>query len=73
MGRTAYQDLQSTAAQLDEVSRSEDRVESDARGRLPVPSHRHATCAWCGLAFATIVELLDHVELGHVPHEPIAA
>lgn len=33
---------------------------------LPTPSKAHATCAWCGIRFRTIVELIDHVDLGHV-------
>lgn len=39
--------------------------------RLPKPSRRHATCAWCGDRFDTIVDLIDHVDAGHV--EPGAA
>jgi len=34
---------------------------------LPQPSKVHATCAWCRTNFATIVELIDHVDHGHVP------
>jgi hypothetical protein len=33
---------------------------------LPPPSKGHATCAWCGLACPTIVELIDHVDTGHL-------
>jgi hypothetical protein len=33
---------------------------------LPAPSRAHATCAWCGAAYRTIVELIDHVDVGHV-------
>lgn len=33
---------------------------------LPVPSKRHATCAWCGHTYPTIVELIDHVDNGHI-------
>ena len=33
---------------------------------LPEPSKDHATCAWCGLGLATIVELMDHVDAGHL-------
>jgi hypothetical protein len=33
--------------------------------RLPQPSHKHATCAWCNQDFDTIVQLLDHVDNGH--------
>lgn len=32
---------------------------------LPRPSRSHATCAWCRMHFATIVELIDHVDAGH--------
>lgn len=32
---------------------------------LPRPSKTHATCAWCREHFATIVELIDHVDAGH--------
>lgn len=32
---------------------------------LPVPSSKHATCAWCRTHFDSIVELLDHVDNGH--------
>ena len=34
--------------------------------RLPDPSHKHATCAWCRMDFDTIVQLIDHVDNGHV-------
>lgn len=33
---------------------------------LPPPSKGHATCAWCGTVCATIVELIDHVDVGHL-------
>ena len=33
---------------------------------LPEPSRRHATCAWCSSSFSTIVELLEHVDVGHL-------
>jgi hypothetical protein len=33
---------------------------------LPTPSKRHATCAWCAQQFASIVELIDHVDGDHV-------
>jgi hypothetical protein len=33
---------------------------------LPTASKAHATCAWCGTRFASIVELIDHVDRGHV-------
>ena len=32
---------------------------------LPSPSSKHATCAWCGKGFDTVIELLDHVDAGH--------
>ena len=32
---------------------------------LPRPSRSHATCAWCRERFATIVERIDHVDVGH--------
>ena len=35
---------------------------------LPVPSSRHATCAWCREHFDTITELIDHVDAGHTGH-----
>ena len=34
--------------------------------RLPQPSQKHATCAWCRKDFDTIVELIDHVDNGHI-------
>jgi hypothetical protein len=33
--------------------------------RLPEPSRRHATCAWCHADFAAIIDLIDHVDNGH--------
>jgi hypothetical protein len=33
---------------------------------LPIPHRNHATCAWCRMEFTTIVELIDHVDHGHV-------
>lgn len=33
---------------------------------LPAPSSKHATCAWCRKHFDTIVELIDHVDIGHL-------
>jgi hypothetical protein len=33
---------------------------------LPDPSKTHATCAWCLERFTTIIELIDHVDHGHV-------
>jgi hypothetical protein len=35
--------------------------------QLPEPSNEHATCAWCRTQFDTIVQLIDHVERGHLP------
>ena len=35
---------------------------------LPVPSSKHATCAWCREHFDTITELIDHVDAGHTGH-----
>jgi hypothetical protein len=40
---------------------------------LPAPAATHATCAWCRMEFATIVELIDHVDHGHVQDAPVAA
>jgi len=46
--------------------------------RLPQPSNKHATCAWCRKDFDTIVELIDHVDNGHldtvppVPHSALS-
>ena len=34
---------------------------------LPAPSRAHATCAWCEERFAAIVELIDHVDVMHMP------
>jgi hypothetical protein len=33
---------------------------------LPAPSKAHATCAWCGTSYQTIVDLIDHVDTGHL-------
>jgi hypothetical protein len=33
---------------------------------LPAPNRTHATCAWCRMEFSTIVDLIDHVDHGHV-------
>lgn len=33
---------------------------------LPGGGRRRATCAWCSRSFSTIVELLDHVDRGHL-------
>ena len=41
--------------------------------RLPEPSDKHATCAWCSRDFTTIVELIDHVDNGHIDNLPEAA
>jgi hypothetical protein len=37
--------------------------------QLPTPSKTHATCAWCTERFATIVELIDHVDSAHLTHD----
>lgn len=34
------------------------------------PTKHRATCAWCRHDFATIVELLDHVDHGHLDPTP---
>ena len=39
---------------------------------LPAPSKAHATCSWCRTDFGTIVELLDHVDNGHLDGPPTA-
>ena len=36
------------------------------RTALPTPSGKHATCAWCRRGFATVVELIDHVDELHL-------
>ena len=36
----------------------------------PHPGAAHATCAWCGVDFATITDLLHHVDLGHLVPSP---
>jgi hypothetical protein len=33
---------------------------------LPEPSRLHATCAWCQHTFATIGQLLEHVDTSHL-------
>lgn len=33
---------------------------------LPPPSKTDATCPWCRRGFATIVELFDHLDHGHL-------
>jgi len=40
--------------------------------RLPEPSKSHATCAWCRKDFDTVVQLLDHVDNGHIDSSPAA-
>ncbi len=37
------------------------------------PSKRHATCAWCGRDWRSIVELIDHVEAAHLDHTDTAS
>jgi hypothetical protein len=34
--------------------------------RLPEPSSKHATCAWCAGQFGTVIELIDHVDDTHL-------
>ena len=34
---------------------------------LPIPSRAHATCAWCGDEYVSIVDLIDHVDVIHMP------
>jgi hypothetical protein len=34
--------------------------------RLPEPSSKHATCAWCSGQFRTVIELIDHVDDTHL-------
>jgi hypothetical protein len=41
--------------------------------RLPNPSPRHATCAWCRAEFSTIVALIDHVDFGHLADARMAS
>ena len=41
--------------------------------QLPRPSARHATCAWCGDEFSTIVALIDHVDSAHVADSRLSA
>jgi hypothetical protein len=36
---------------------------------LPTPSKDHSTCAWCTQHFASIVELIDHVDPDHLSAE----
>lgn len=40
---------------------------------LPAPHRAHATCAWCRMDFDTIVELIDHVDHGHLADTRAAA
>ena len=37
--------------------------------QLPAPSAKHSTCAWCRKHFDTIVQLIDHVDHGHLEPE----
>ena len=41
--------------------------------RHQTPGRPSATCAWCKEDFATIVELLDHVDADHLEAGPAAA
>jgi len=34
--------------------------------RLPEPSSKHATCAWCATEYRTVFELIDHVDFTHL-------
>jgi hypothetical protein len=34
--------------------------------RLPEPSSKHATCAWCAAQHATVIDLIDHVDDHHL-------
>ena len=34
--------------------------------RLPEPSSKHATCAWCAAEYCTVIELIDHVDDRHL-------
>jgi hypothetical protein len=40
--------------------------------RFPTPSARHATCAWCRAEFVNIVDLIDHVNHGHLADSRMA-
>jgi hypothetical protein len=40
---------------------------------VPRQRSRRAICAWCTLEFDTILELLDHVDVGHLTARPEAA
>jgi hypothetical protein len=33
---------------------------------LPAPSKAHATCAWCGSDFTSIIDLIAHVDETHL-------
>jgi hypothetical protein len=39
---------------------------TQSTSQLPEPSRTHATCAWCHAEFASILELLQHTEDGHL-------
>ena len=41
--------------------------------RLPRPSDKHATCAWCRKDFDSIVQLIDHVDGGHIDSDAATA
>jgi post-segregation antitoxin (ccd killing protein) len=41
-------------------------VSSHAEQGLARVSNRHATCAWCGRDWHSIVDLLDHIEAAHL-------
>ena len=40
---------------------------------LPAPDRAHATCAWCRADFATIGQLFDHIDGGHLRLPALAA
>lgn len=37
------------------------------QGAVEETLRSRGTCAWCGLGFPTIIDLLDHVDHGHLP------
>jgi len=39
---------------------------------LPTPSPAHATCAWCGDQYRTIIDLIDHVDVIHMPQRVLS-
>jgi hypothetical protein len=45
--------------------RTEPRDVDETSASIPEPIGSRATCAWCRLDFASIIDLLDHVEAGH--------